>query len=75
MKIINLILMFGLLPATNVFAIALGEMELDSYFNEPLNARIPVVQFDQNKAEINDIAIANKLAFLSAGIDRPALLE
>jgi len=75
MRIINLILMITLLPAANVFSIALGEIELDSYYNEPLNARIPVVHFDREKVEINDIAIANKLAFLSAGIDRPALLE
>ncbi len=74
MRILIIYLMITAISTVNASAITLGEIELDSFYNEPLNARIPVIQFGQGNTDITEVAVADKFAFASAGIDRLDLL-
>lgn len=75
MKTPSLCLIIFALSAPRVFAFALGEIELSSYHNEPLEARIPLIQFSNENIESVNIRIADRLAFANAGIPRTESLD
>jgi len=56
-------------------ALGLGEIEVDSYLNQPLKAKIPVVS--ARPGEIDDllVSLASRDAFRKAGLERPAVLS
>jgi len=56
-------------------ALGLGEIEVDSYLNQPLKAEIPVVS--ARPGEIDDllVSLASRDAFRKAGLERPAVLS
>ncbi len=62
------------LPLT-VLALGLGEIEVDSYLNQPLKAEIEVIS--ARPGEIDDllVGLASRDAFRKAGLERPAVLS
>ena len=78
MRKLGLIIIFwiGLLvfPLSSL-ALGLGEIEVDSYLNQPLKAKIPVVS--ARPGEIDDllVSLASRDAFRKAGLERPAALS
>ncbi len=78
MRKLGLIITFwiGLLafPLSSL-ALGLGEIEVESYLNQPLKAEIPVVS--ARPGEIDDllVSLASRDAFRKAGLERPAVLS
>ncbi len=65
-----------LLPLTNVFALALGRISVQSALGEPLRAEVEVTQITPDEAASLRAAPAALEAFRAAGIERhPALAE
>ncbi len=65
-----------LLPLTNVFALALGRISVQSSLGEPLRAEVEVTQITPEEAASLRAAPAAPEAFRAAGIERhPALAE
>jgi len=65
-----------LLPLTNVFALALGRISVQSSLGEPLRAEVEVTQITPEEAASLRAAPAALEAFRAAGIERhPALAE
>jgi len=61
--------------ATQVQALGLGEIILESALNQPLTARIELLQADGLRAEDIEIGIASVSDFERFSIDRPFFLE
>ncbi|MFV2031558.1 MAG: FimV family protein, partial [Gammaproteobacteria bacterium] len=78
MRNLGLIITFYLasfaLPS-NVFALGLGEIEVNSFLNQPLKAEIEVIS--SRAGEIDDllISLASRDAFTRAGLSRPGHLS
>ncbi len=78
MRKLGLIIAFwiGLLayPLSSL-ALGLGEIEVESYLNQPLKAKIPVVS--ARPGEIDDllVSLAGRDAFRKAGLERPSVLS
>ncbi|MDC1286527.1 hypothetical protein N8198_01450 [Gammaproteobacteria bacterium] len=66
--------MTALLPV-NSFALGLGEIEVNSFLNQPLNAEIQVIS--ARPGEIDDllVSLASREAFTRAGLERPRHLS
>ena len=64
----------ALLPI-NSFALGLGEIEVNSFLNQPLNAEIQVLS--ARPGEIDDlmVSLASRDAFTRAGLERPRHLS
>jgi len=64
----------ALLPI-NSFALGLGEIEIKSFLNQPLNAEIQVIS--ARPGEIDDllVSLASREAFTRAGLERPRHLS
>jgi pilus assembly protein FimV len=64
----------ALLPI-NSFALGLGEIEVNSFLNQPLNAEIEVIS--ARAGEIDDllVSLATREAFVRAGLERPRHLS
>ena len=56
---------------TSSLALGLGEIEVNSFLNQPLNAEIPVIS--ARAGEIDDllVSLASREAFTRAGLERP----
>jgi len=59
----------------NSFALGLGEIEVNSFLNQPLNAEIQVIS--ARPGEIDDllVSLASREAFSRAGLERPLHLS
>ena len=66
-----LALMSALFLPTNSLALGLGEIEVKSFLNQPLNAEIEVIS--ARPGEIDDllVSLASRDAFTRAGLSRP----
>jgi pilus assembly protein FimV len=56
-------------------ALGLGEIEVDSYLNQPLKAEIPVVSARPGEVDDLLVSLASRDAFRKAGLERPAVLS
>ena len=56
-------------------ALGLGGIESDSYLNEPLDARIPLVSATAAELENLRVSLASPEAFERAGLSRPFYLS
>ncbi|MFA9420276.1 MAG: FimV/HubP family polar landmark protein [Gammaproteobacteria bacterium] len=65
----------GILLSTNSFALGLGEIEVNSFLNQPLDAKIEVIS--ARSGEIDDllVTLASRDAFTKAGLSRPRSLS
>jgi len=68
------IAMLGALTTANVAALGLGEIELKSALNQPLNAEVELLSATPAEMQELRVQIASSEAFASAGIDRPLFL-
>ncbi len=66
-----LALMSAVFLPTNSLALGLGEIEVKSFLNQPLNAEIEVIS--ARPGEIDDllVSLASRDAFTRAGLSRP----
>jgi pilus assembly protein FimV len=67
--------MLGAFASTNVVALGLGEIELKSSLNQPLNAEVELLSATGQELEELKVAIASSQAFASAGIERTLFLN
>ncbi|MFQ5642944.1 MAG: FimV/HubP family polar landmark protein [Thiogranum sp.] len=67
--------MLGTLASANVAALGLGEIDLKSALNQPLNAEIALLSATASELEELKVTIGSSEAFASAGIDRPMFLS
>ena len=78
MRKLGLIFTFciGLLafPLTSL-ALGLGEIEVESYLNNPLKAEIPVVSARPGEIDNLLVSLASRDAFRKVGLERPAVLS
>ena len=78
MRNLGLIITFclaGIALPPNGFALGLGEIEVDSFLNQPLKAEIVVIS--TRAGEIDDllVSLASREAFTRAGLSRPGHLS
>jgi len=71
---LSLAVMAALLPVHG-YSLGLGELELSSALNQELNAEIEVLSATSSDAEQILIKLADRDAFIRAGLDRPFLLQ
>jgi len=71
---LSLAVMAALLPARG-YPLGLGEIELNSALNQELNAEIEVLSASSDDANQMIVQLANRDAFIRAGMDRPYLLQ
>lgn len=67
--------MLGTLASANVAALGLGEIDLKSALNQPLNAEIELLSATSSELEEIKVSIGSSEAFANAGIDRPMFLS
>ena len=67
--------MLGAFASTNVVALGLGEIELKSALNQPLDAEVELLSATAPELEELKVAVASAQAFADAGIDRPLFLN
>ena len=67
--------MLGTFASTNVVALGLGEIELKSALNQPLNAEVELLSATGPELEELKVAIASSQAFASAGVERTLFLN
>ena len=67
--------MLGALTATNAVALGLGEIELKSSLNQPLNAEVELLSASDAELDELRVSIGSPEAFANAGIDRPLFLR
>ncbi len=66
--------MLGALATGNVVALGLGEIELKSSLNQPLNAEVELLSATEAELQELKVNIGSNAAFAEAGIDRPIFL-
>ena len=64
-----------LLRSTSVFALGVGDIELHSALNQPLNAEIRLLSATPAELQGLTVALAPEAAYISAGVDRLGLLN
>ncbi len=67
--------MLGAVASTNVVALGLGEIELKSALNQPLNAEVALLSATGPELQEVKVSVASAEAFANAGIDRPLFLN
>ncbi|MGW8309877.1 MAG: FimV/HubP family polar landmark protein [Thiogranum sp.] len=67
--------MFGVLAGTNAFALGLGEIELKSALNQPLDAEVELLSATSQELQNLKVSVAPAQAFANAGIERPLFLN
>jgi len=67
--------MLGSLASASVAALGLGEIDLKSSLNQPLNAEIELLSATASELEEAKVTIGSAEAFAKAGIDRPVYLS
>jgi pilus assembly protein FimV len=65
---------FCLIGTSNGYALGLGDIELNSVLNQPLDAEIGLLSVTPDEATGISARLADTMAFAAAGIDRTALL-
>ncbi len=66
--------MLGALATGNVVALGLGEIELKSSLNQPLNAEVSLLSATDAELQELKVTIGSSAAFENAGIERPLFL-
>jgi len=61
--------------STRVYALGLGDIELHSALNEPLNADVHIVSAQPGELDNASVRLAPNDEFARAGIERPAILS
>ena len=64
-----------LMRSTSVFALGVGDIELHSALNQPLNAEIRLLSATPAELQGLTVSLAPEAAFISAGVDRLGLLN
>ena len=64
-----------LLQPLGVWALGLGEIELNSALNQPLSAEIRLVSASLEEVDTLKVALASRDTFERYGLDRPAYLN
>lgn len=67
--------MLGALTTGNVVALGLGEIDLKSALNQPLNAEVELLSATDAEMQELKISMGSPRAFEQAGIDRPLFLS
>lgn len=67
--------MLGALASTNVVALGLGEIELKSALNQPLNAEVELLSATDSELDELKVEMGSTQAFANAGIERPLFLN
>ena len=75
MRLPLIVMLIALNSYSSVHALALGQISMHSFYNEPLDATIPLIELHGDTGSDVDVAIADKLAFASAGLERNSLLD
>ena len=75
MRTILILSLIALQSFSMVQALSLGQIKIDSYYNEPLQATIPLIESYKENTDGLKIEIADELAFASAGLEKIALLD
>ncbi|MDJ0751373.1 MAG: FimV/HubP family polar landmark protein [Woeseiaceae bacterium] len=75
LRLMRISLAFILVFSSEVWAIGLGDINLDSALNEPLRAEIQLLSATPEELESLDVALASAETFDRYGIDRPAFLQ
>jgi len=65
----------GILLSTNSFALGLGEIEVNSFLNQPLDAKIEVISARSGEIDNLLVTLASRDAFTKAGLSRPRSLS
>ena len=68
-KLSLLLLLFGVLAAGRVLALGLGDIDLKSNLNQPLNAEIELLTTDQSEIKDLKVSLASPEEFRRTGID------
>lgn len=71
----RLLLLSGLILSSEVWAIGLGEINLDSALNEPLRAKIFLLSASDDELADLSVILASEETFTRYGIDRPLYLQ
>ena len=74
-RFIRLPMLFVLLLSSQVWAIGLGDIQLDSALNEPLRAEIVLLSASPDELSDLKVALASSETFARYGIDRPFFLQ
>ncbi len=74
-RLIRLSLVLAVLLSSEVWAIGLGDIQLDSALNEPLRAEIELLSATAEELAALKISLAPREIFDRYGIDRPAYLQ
>lgn len=64
-----------LTSSATVYALGLGEIDVQSGLNQPLNAEIKLLSVNQAELDALKVSLADANAYTLAGLDRPALLS
>ena len=67
--------MLGALTTGNVVALGLGDIELKSALNQPLNAEVELLSATETEMQELKVAMGSPRAFEQAGVDRPLFLS
>ncbi|MDJ0711468.1 MAG: FimV/HubP family polar landmark protein [Woeseiaceae bacterium] len=74
-RLMRISLVLGLFLSSEVWAIGLGDINLDSALNEPLRAEISLLSATPEELASLDVALASSETFARYGIDRPFYLQ
>ncbi len=74
-RVLATLLGASLLWSVEAPGLGLGDVELNSYLNQPLDAEISLLAVDPSEAEQITVKLASPAAFDAAGIERLILLE
>jgi len=69
------IAMLGALTTANVVALGLGEIDLKSSLNQPLNAEVELLSATDAEMQEIKVSMGSPRAFEQAGVDRPLFLS
>ncbi len=67
--------MLGAFASTQVVALGLGEIELNSALNQPFNAEVELLSATEAELDELKVGIGSPAAFSKAGIERPMFLN
>ncbi len=74
-RLMRISLALGLLLSSEVWAIGLGDINLDSALNEPLRAEVQLLSATPEELEGLKVSLASAETFARYGIDRPFYLQ
>ncbi len=64
-----------MVPSAALHALGMGDIDVHSSLNQPLNATIRLISVDQQELETLDVSLAPKAAFERMGLDRMPVLS